>query len=216
MGLYRRYVFPRLMNRMMSTEIEARYRPLALQGARGAVLEIGFGTGLNLPHYPPGVTHITAVEPNPGMRTMAERQIAASRIPVEYRQQDGQRLSAPDASFDSAVSTWTLCSIPDVAQALREVHRVLKPDGEFFFIEHGLSPDADVRRWQRRLTPLQRKLAAGCHLDRDIRGLIAAAGFELLEHEEWYADQVPKTMGYMYRGRARKASAPAVGAPTAR
>jgi ubiquinone/menaquinone biosynthesis C-methylase UbiE len=215
MGLYRRYVFPRLMNRMMST-IEAKYRPRALQGARGTVLEIGFGTGLNLPHYPPGVTHITAVEPNPGMRTMAQRQIAASRIPVEYRQQDGQRLSAPDASFDSAVSTWTLCSIPDVAQALRELHRVLKPDGEFFFIEHGLSPDADVRRWQRRLTPLQRKLAAGCHLDRDIRGLIAAAGFELLEHEEWYADQVPKTMGYMYRGRARKASAPGGGAPPAR
>jgi ubiquinone/menaquinone biosynthesis C-methylase UbiE len=150
------------MNLLMSTETEAKYRTLALEGVRGKVQEIGFGTGLNLPHYPAEVTHITAVEPNPGMRTMAERQIAASRIPVKYQQQDGRRFSAPDASFDSVVSTWTLCSIPEVEQALREIHRVLKPEGTFFFFEHGLSREPKIQRWQRRLTPIQTRVAGGC------------------------------------------------------
>jgi ubiquinone/menaquinone biosynthesis C-methylase UbiE len=192
------------MNGLMSSEMETKYRPIALEGVRGKVLEIGFGTGLNLPHYPAEVTHITAIEPNPGMRTMAERQIEDSRIPVEYREQDGRHISAPDASFDSVVSTWTLCSIPDVEPVLREIHRVLKPEGEFFFFEHGLSREPNIQRWQRRLTPIQKRVAGGCHLDRDINALIAAAGFELIQPEEFYAEKVPKVMGYMYRGRARK------------
>jgi SAM-dependent methyltransferase len=204
MGFYSRYVFPRLMNRLMSMELETKYRPLALRGVRGKVLEVGFGTGLNLPHYPPDVTHLTAVEPNPGMRAMAERRIAESSIPVDLRLEDGQRLSASDGTFDSVVSTWTLCSIPDVQQVLREIHRVLKPEGEFFFFEHGLSPEPSVQRWQRRLNPIQKRLADGCHLDRDIASLVADAGFETLEHDEFYAEKAPKIMGYMYRGRARR------------
>lgn len=204
MGLYRRYVFPRLMNAMMSTKVEEKYRPMALEGVRGEVLEIGFGTGLNLPHYPAGVARITAVEPNPGMRALAERQIAASSTPVDFLEQDGERLSAADESFDCVVSTWTLCSIRDVGRALSEVRRVLRPDGEFFFFEHGLSPDPGVQRWQRRLNPIQKTMADGCHLDRDIKALVAAAGFDVVQSSEFYAEGVPRTMGYMYQGRARK------------
>jgi ubiquinone/menaquinone biosynthesis C-methylase UbiE len=190
------------MNLLMSRPAFSEQRVAVLKDVSGDILEIGFGTGLNLPHYPASVSRLVTIEPNPGMVRYAARQIADSAIDVEQHESSGESLPLADASFDTVVSTWTLCSIPDVEQALREVRRVLKPGGRFLFLEHGLSPDPAVARWQQRLNPLQQRLGDGCHLNRNMRELVADTGFSQLSCSNFYFENTPKFVGYMYRGMA--------------
>jgi ubiquinone/menaquinone biosynthesis C-methylase UbiE len=202
MGLYSRYIFPRLMHRSMSEPGLAEERRQALAGVGGDVLEIGFGTGLNLRHYPSGVQRITAVDNNAGTLKLARPQLEGSPIEVEQIVQSGERLPMKDESFDSVVSTFTLCSIPDVLAALREMRRVLKPGGRYYFLEHGLSPEPRVARWQHWGTPITRLLGGGCHLDRPIRRLVEQAGFRIVGCDEYVSDAMPKLAAYLYRGVA--------------
>jgi len=178
-------------------------RRALLADVRGEVLEIGFGTGLNLPHYPPEVKKLTTVDPNPGMSALARRRVAASSIPVESRLLDAERLPFSEGLFDGVVSTWTLCSIPNIDQALREVRRVLKPGGRFYFLEHGLSHEVNVQKWQHRFTPLSRTFADGCHLNREIQTLIQKH-FTIAQLDRFYLAGAPKIAGYFYRGTAAK------------
>ncbi len=204
MRLYSELIFPYLCDFFLNRPQVAVQRQHALALASGHVLEVGFGTGLNLPHYPPAVSRITAADPNLGMHRLARRRIKASKIPVMHCALRGERIPFGDSHFDCVVSTFTLCSIAGVAQALGEMHRVLKPGGLFLFLEHGLSPEPGVRRWQRRLNWLERFVGDGCQLDRDIRGLVAGQPFTSLELEEYYLARVPRTHGFLYRGVAIK------------
>ena len=188
----------------MSSQAMTRYRQQLLKDVSGNVLEIGFGTGLNLPHYSEAVTSITAIDPNKGMGSLAQKRIEESPIAVTTIPLSGERLSFTDNAFDSVVCTWTLCSIPDVNKALREAYRVLKPGGQFFFIEHGLSCESSVQTWQNRITPIQKIVADGCHLNRRMDELVRSV-FDEVEVSEFYADDLPKIMGYFYRGVATKA-----------
>ena len=187
MGFYREQVLPRLVDRACSTAGMTSWRSAATKGLEGRVVEIGFGSGLNLDHYPAGVEVVLAVEPAAVARRLAIRRIAASRVRVEHVGLDGQAIPLADASVDGALSTFTLCTIPDVHHALAELRRVVRPEGRFHFLEHGLAPDPAVVAWQRRLDPLQRRLAAGCHLTRDIPSLVADAGFVIERVEQRYA-----------------------------
>jgi ubiquinone/menaquinone biosynthesis C-methylase UbiE len=204
MGWYSRVVFPRLCDFLLNKPFVARQRRELLALAHEDVLEIGFGTGLNLACYPPHVRKITAVDPNSGMQRLAKKRTEQSGIAVDYQAQRGERLTFASGSFDCVVSTFTLCSIEHVAQALREIHRVLKPGGRFLFLEHGLSPEPGVRKWQKRLNWLEMRVADGCHLDRNMRDLVAAEPFASIEVKEFYLDELPGTHGYMYRGAATK------------
>jgi ubiquinone/menaquinone biosynthesis C-methylase UbiE len=167
-------------------------------------LEVGFGTGLNLPYYPRAVHKLTAVDPNPGMHRLAQKRVKRARVEVDQQVLGRERLPFEDDRFDCAVTTFTLCSIEDVAQALREVYRVLKPGGKFLLLEHGLSPEPGVQKWQRRLNWLQVRLANGCHLDRDVKALVAAQPFAPVEVEGFYLERTPRTHGFLYRGVATK------------
>ncbi|MEL6382920.1 MAG: class I SAM-dependent methyltransferase [Cyanobacteria bacterium J06626_18] len=203
MGWYRRWVLPRLLDWSLSGEPYATYRKQLLAGVSGQVLEIGFGTGLNLAYYPDTVLSLTVIDPNPAMAKLAGPRMEATPLPITSQPLRGESLSMADNSFDWVVSTWTLCSIDDVEQALREVRRVLKPGGKFAFIEHGLSPDPDVEVWQHRLTPLQKRIADGCRLDRAIADLIQQS-LTLETIETFYSEGIPKTAGYFYQGIATK------------
>lgn len=203
MGLYRNQVLPRFIDRMLSAGEIMKYRALTTTGLHGRVVEIGFGSGLNVEKYPAEVTHVYAVDPAVVGRKLAAERVAASPVQVEYVGLDGQSLPLADESCDAALSTYTLCTIPDVAAALSEVRRVLKPGGRLHVLEHGLSRDDDVVKWQRRLNPLQRRIGDGCQLDRDHGGLLRDAGFEILELEEWYGNG-PRPLAALYRGVAVK------------
>ena len=172
MGFYSRVFFPRLCDYAMSLPHMAEYRQSLLADVQGEVLEIGFGTGLNLPHYPPNIQKLTTVDVNPGMNAIAQKRIGESSIEVDNCILNGEVLPMEDDIFDSIVSTWTLCSITNIEKALREIRRVMKPDGRFFFIEHGLSDDPKVQSWQKLLNPLQKHIANGCHLNRNIGAII--------------------------------------------
>ena len=187
MGLYRDQILPRLTDRVCGSADVTRWRAAAADGLRGRVVEIGFGSGLNVEHYPPAVDVVLAVEPVAVARRLAAHRVASSRVPVEYVGLDAQSLPLADASTDAALSTFTLCSVPDIRRALTELRRVIRPGGRFHFLEHGLAPDADAVRWQRRLEPLQLRLAGGCHLTRDIPALIADAGFVIDHLDQRYA-----------------------------
>lgn len=202
MGLWSDRLLPRLIDLGMGSKVLRAERPLCAGEARGRVLELGFGSGHNLPFYGEGVQEIVAVEPSALARRLSEGRRAASAIPVRFAELEGERLALPDASFDEAVCTWTLCTVPDPLAALHEVRRVLRPGGALRFIEHGLSSDPGVARWQRRLTPLQRRWAGNCHLDRPIDRLVRTAGFELSELATYYAEG-PRPMTYFYRGVGR-------------
>jgi SAM-dependent methyltransferase len=204
MGLYSAVVFPGLCDLLLNRPFVARHRRRLLAAVHGDILEIGFGTGLNLPHYPAAVRRLITVDPNPGMHRLARRRLRRSPIAVEHRRVGGERLPFEDGRFDCIVSTFTLCSIADVGRALGEVYRVLKPGGRFLFLEHGLSPEPNVRTWQRRLNGLEMCLADGCRLDRNMRELVAAQPFTSVEVEEFYLERTPRTHGYLYRGTAGK------------
>ena len=204
MGLYSRHVFPRLCDWAMSDPRLGKLRSEALADVGGEVLEIGFGTGLNLAHYPEHVRKVTTVEPNAGMNRLARRRIAESGIVVDQRVLGGEELPFEDDTFDRVVSTWTLCSIPEVGRALGEVYRVLRPGGRFVFLEHGLSEDPRVQRWQRRLNWLQGHLAEGCRLDLDVEGVVKSQPFRIVEVNRFVMERTPRTHGTMYRGVATK------------
>ena len=203
MKLYSQIVFPRLLDWTMAGSPFSAYRQALLAEVQGQVLEIGFGTGLNLAYYPPTVQQLTVLDVNPGMSRLAQRRIQASTIEIHSQTLDAETLPMADEQFDSVVSTWTLCSVRDVEQALQEIHRVLKPDGRFFFIEHGLSNEPTVQVWQNRLTPLQKIIAEGCHLNRNI-GKLVEQQFKLLTLKKFYIEQLPRIGGYMYQGVATK------------
>ena len=189
---------------MSGRELSA-YRRSLLKSVAGDVLEIGFGTGLNVPYYGDQVTSLTAIDPNQGMASIARPRIQSSTVKINLKTASAEALPMDADTFDSVVCTWTLCSIPKVDQALVEVYRVLKPGGKFFFIEHGISPDQRVGSWQRRITPCQRRIADGCHLDRPMAILVRSV-FAWVELEEFYADDLPKVLGYFYKGIATKSN----------
>jgi ubiquinone/menaquinone biosynthesis C-methylase UbiE len=203
MGFYSQKILPYLLDWAMSDQMLIKYRQDVLANVQGEVLEIGFGTGLNLSYYPEDIHKIIAIDANPGVNALAQKRIQASSITVEHRVLNGENLPMADKTFDSVVSTWTLCSIANVEQALKEIYRVLKPGGRFFFVEHGQSNEPQIQVWQNRLTPLQKIIADGCHLNRNIRQLVENQ-FNTVKLEEFYADQTPKVSGYLYKGIATK------------
>ncbi len=205
MSFYSRNIFPYLLDWAMADANFAKYRQQVLADVTGDVLEIGFGTGLNLSYYPDSVIKLVAVDANPGVHRLAQKRLQATSMTVDHRVLNGENLPMADHSFDSVVSTWTLCSISQVEQALKEIYRVLKPGGRFFFIEHGLSREPEVQVWQNRLNPIQKVIGDGCHLNRNIRQLVEAQ-FETVDLKEFYAEKEPKFIGYLYQGTATKAA----------
>lgn len=202
MGIYDDHLLPRLINKTCGLDALRPLRRRACAQLTGSVVEVGFGSGLNVGEYPAAVRAVTAVEPSDvGWKLSAER-VAASSIPVERSALDGQRLPFSDNTFDSALSTFTMCTIPDLDAALAEVRRVVKPGGRLCFLEHGTAPDESVRRWQRRLEPMQKKLAGGCHLTRDIAGELDSAGFTVAALDRFYQEGTPRPFGAMYLGSA--------------
>ncbi|MGH8971257.1 MAG: methyltransferase domain-containing protein, partial [Actinomycetes bacterium] len=192
MGVYREQVLPRIVNVACGMRTNDPLRQRVCGGLVGDVVEVGFGSGLNVPFYPATVSGVAAVEPSDVGWRLAGKRVAGSAVSVRRAGLDGQSLPFGDDTFDAALSTWTLCSIPDVHAALRELRRVLKPGGMLRFVEHGLAPDESVRRWQHRLEPMQKRLAGGCHLTRPVVDLLTAAGFTVAELDVFYEKGAPK------------------------
>ncbi len=192
MGFYGEQVLPRIIDKACGMKSAVPYRERACAGLSGEVVEIGFGSGLNVPHYPDAVVSVAAVDPSGVGWKLAAKRLHATAVPVQQAGLDGERLPFDDDSFDTALSTWTMCTIPDVAAALQELRRVLRPGGTLHFVEHGLAPDEKVRRMQHRMEPLQKRLFGGCHLTRPIADLVTSAGFELKELDTFYEPGAPK------------------------
>lgn len=203
MSFYDDHVLPRLVHLAMRNRELLPYRQRTLSGATGRVLEVGFGSGLNLPFYGTAAREIIGLEPSPALLAMARSAShRSSRAPI-LMEGSAEAIPLESATVDTVVTTWTLCTIPRAIEALREMRRVLRPGGELLFVEHGLSPDERVRRWQDRLTPLWKRIGGGCHLNRPIRTLIERGGFTLHHLDTGYAPRGPRPMVYMYEGRAR-------------
>ena len=203
MGLYSRYVLPRIIDCAMRYEEASRLRAEVIPAAQGVVLEVGIGSGLNLPFYTSAVTKLYGIDSSEELLAMARARSVRAAFPVELLHQSAERIPLADRSVDTVVVTWSLCSIPDPSSALHEMRRVLKEDGKFIFIEHGLSPDPRVRSWQKRLTPIWRRFAGGCHLDREMDDLIRAAGFSIGELRTSYIPG-PRPATYTYVGVGRR------------
>lgn len=203
MSFYERYVLPALIGAACGCRPIRKQRQKIVPRAEGVVLELGFGSGLNLPHYDAAkVTQLYALEPSEGMLARARKVARGAPFPVEIVPETAEALSLPAASVDTVLVTYSLCTIPDAVSALEGARKVLKPGGRLLFCEHGLSPDADVARWQRRIEPVWRPLAGGCHLTRDIPALIGAAGFRIEGLETMYLPRSPRWAGYNYWGAA--------------
>ena len=201
MALYTDHILPRILNWAMGTAFIAEERKKALVDVSGRVLEIGFGSGHNLPYYSSKVQSVVAIDPSAVSAKLARKRILMASFPVDYMRLEGEKIFTPDGSFDSVVSTFTLCTIPDVMAALRQLRRVLKPNGTFYFLEHGQSSDAAVLRRQNRLNRFQKRVCGGCNLNRDIEQLIRDAGFEITAMEKYYG-KGPKFAAFLYRGSA--------------
>jgi ubiquinone/menaquinone biosynthesis C-methylase UbiE len=202
MGIYQEQILPRLQDKVMGSKRLREARGRVCEELEGAVVEIGFGTGLNAYYYPPEITKVVAIEPSRVCMKIAKSRIERTPVPVEYGGLTGEHLDLPTGEFDAVLSTWTLCTIPNMDAALAEIKRVLKPGGSFHFIEHGHAPEEKVARTQERLEPLNKRLAGGCHLTRRIPDEIERAGFDIQKIESYYFKGEPKPMGYTYEGHA--------------
>jgi ubiquinone/menaquinone biosynthesis C-methylase UbiE len=203
MGVYSEHVLPRVINVACGLKSSEPLRERVCAGLAGEVVEVGFGSGLNVPFYPESVSEVAAVEPADVGWKLAGKRLAETSIPVRRAGLDGQSLPFGDESFDAALSTWTLCTIPDVAGALREVRRVLRPGATLHFVEHGLAPDEKVRHWQHRLEPVQKRVFGGCHLTRPVAQLLTSNGFTITELDTFYEEGSPKFLGATSLGVAR-------------
>lgn len=202
MGIYAKYIFPHILEYVMSSSILVDCRKDTLSEVTGEILEIGFGTGMNLPYYPENVRRITVVDMNIHMHHKAEKRLKSSPIKVDYYPVTAESLPFSDHTFDTVVSTFTLCSINDIHRALSEIVRVLKLNGRFCFAEHGLSPDYQVQKWQHRLNPINRVLSCGCNLNRNIKELVESCDLKILKLDQFYLIKTPKIFGYIYKGIA--------------
>jgi SAM-dependent methyltransferase len=205
MGVYRDWVLPRLVDVGCGTKVVAEERKKALAGVKGNVLELGFGTGHNLPFYPADVERVVAIDPSSASYELAQKRIAAAPFPVEYLPLTGERIEAPDASFDAAVSTFTLCTVGDPVATLEQIRRVLKPGGRLHLLEHGLADDVAVQRWQTRFNGINGLLLGGCRLNRNIERLVRDAGFSFDRIDKYYLEGDPKFLGWVTRAVAMTA-----------
>jgi ubiquinone/menaquinone biosynthesis C-methylase UbiE len=204
MSIYSKYVFPFMMDLAMRADPFRSLRFEIVRHIHGSILEIGSGTGLNFSEYPKSIDSLETVDPNLHSNRKAKKRADTLPFPVIQHQISAEILPFASDQFDFVISTWTLCSIPDLESTLLEVNRVLKSTGKFLFVEHGLSPDKPVQKWQHRLTPFQKCIADGCHLNRDIPAMIQDAGFEIKELKQFYLKNTPKVAGYFYQGSAIK------------
>jgi len=202
MGLYQDRILPHLVNMAMRNRDLLPYRERVISAAEGRVLEIGIGSGLNLPFYPPQAREVLGLDLSPRLLAMSRHAANQSSAPVTFIEASAEAIPLDDHSIDTVVTTWTLCTIPAALQALGEMRRVLRPSGHLLFVEHGLSPDANVRKWQDWLTPAWKRIGGGCHLNRPIRKLIEDASFGITELETGYI-KGPNPMTYLYQGRAK-------------
>ncbi len=201
MGIYQKFLFPRLCNHVMGNHRFTPYRQRVVGAAHGRVLEIGAGSGLNFPHYGSGAREIIALEPDARLIALARRNLRENTPPVTFLEASAEAMPLDSHSIDTLVMTWTLCSIPHVTAALEEMRRVLRAHGRLLFVEHGAAPEARLRRWQDRLTPAWQALSGGCHLNRPTRELLETHGFHIEQLETGYMG-APKLLTFMSEGRA--------------
>ena len=204
MGLYKNIIFPWSYDLILRMPTLDKWREKVLKNAKGDILEIGIGTGQNLPYYPKEVKRITAIEPNPGMHKQIKKKLPDLEIEVDLHLCSSTKLPFEDNSFDSVISTLVLCSIEELSTALNEIKRVLKPEGSFLFFDHGKSCDAHIYKWQKRLNPFWMAIGDGCKLDVPIEEEIKKAGFSISHLEKFYLEKAPKTHAYVYTGVAKK------------
>ena len=203
MPFYKDHIYPRLVDMLGDPPPIHQVRQQIIPLAEGKVLEIGVGSGANLAHYDPArVSKLYALEPNPGMIRLARKKLHQTRLNVEFLDLPGEQIPLPDGAVDTVVSTFTLCTIPGVVEAIQGIRRVLRPDGRLIFFELGLSPDPSVQRWQRRLEPIHRALFQGLYLTRDIPSLIRQSGFQIEQITQAYMARFPKSSSYCWWGTA--------------
>jgi len=203
-SFYERHVLPLMIGAACGCRPIRRQRAKIVPRAEGVVLELGFGSGLNIPHYDPSkVRKLYALEPSEGMRAAARGKAALAPFPIEVLAETAETLSLPAASIDTVLVTYSLCTIPDPVAALEGARRALKPGGQLLFCEHGVAPDESVRRWQRRIEPVWKPIAGGCHLTRDIPAIVQSAGFAIDGLETMYLPRSPRWAGFNYWGAAR-------------
>lgn len=204
MAFYTKYIYPRIIDNILSTPEVMKYRKEVLKDVSGEVLEIGFGTGLNLSCYPSSINEITVIDTNAGMNSLAQKRVDKSNIKVHLELLNAETLPFESNSFDTIVSTFTLCSIENVDAAIQELHRVLKSDGKLIFLEHGLSTDKNISKWQNFINPFYKIPSDGCNLNRDIKDILVRNDFKFKFIEQFYSKDMIKLAGYLYKGIAVK------------